>query len=1613
MKRNFLKLLLGLVAFAIAFPAYSATSPKREHRSAWVTTAWRMCWPTTAGATTAAAAKQKAEADAILDVMQENGFNAVYFQVRGMSDAMYKSSYEPWSSYVSGTRGTAPTYDPLEYWVQACHERGMECFAWVNPYRYESSVSGASWTGANDYRTTHPDWIMEYNNASILNPGIAAVQTRIVDVCREIVSNYDVDGLVFDDYFYLNSVPMSYDSNLYKSSGSSLSQANWRRENVNSMVRKVYNMIQSVKPYVKFGISPAGVSKTSASKYGISTSLISKASDWQYDQIYSDPLAWLGEGTVDFISPQLYWLTSHSTNGYANLSKWWSDACADVFNRHFYSSHSISFLDGANTTSNWSEIADQIQYNRDYTGNDAAGCVLFGSRDFTGVRNSGLAPYLKTNKFQNIALPPTITWKSYAYNPGKVSNLTLSGSTLSWGGYNNMRYVVYAVPTGTTVSNDIPSQYIINVPYSTSVNVSGYTSGYKLGVSVLDRYGYEYEVAWLGEDDDTGSDNPGDETGTLSQVTINSPADGSTVSKDFTFSWTALPESNVTYTIEVSTTSSFSNYYSKSTTSTTYASSNFNILTEGTTYYWRVKASKSGYSDSPYSWVGSFTIEKSSSGGSTSGVTTDPSSYSIVNGMKVTSKWFYAYSEDNFPSDVLTATNRGIAALNGKVYISQHGGKLLEFSGETGELLRTITLTGDCFKASDGTAHATYVSNDVFTDDAGNLCVSNLTTNTSSDPISVCTVNIETGATTRIFESNHSSGVRIDHVSACGNVTDKSGELWAAAASSTSVYRWRRTETGTWNEAITTIPSSAYYPTGYASNNSTAPRVMPITSGNNGFIIDGHNSAPAYLTLKNGRNATLNDNFSNNSTIAPLENNWNGMCAANLGGDPIFIYANAIDPASFKVVTNPNNYDFADMDLLWTLPANGFGTALNGTSFVNSTATSKPVAVNNADGSVTLYLYTPCTGLACYLLENTNKVSDLESVSLTSPTGGATASEGFNFYWSAISGATYTLEVSKSSSFSDIAFSAVTTSSSYSSNNFSLETGTTYYWRIKAEKTGYNSSVSAVGSFVTETPTVSKVELISPAYGETVSANGFKFEWSAVEGATYTFGFSTLQSFATIMYSTNLTTNSISSKDIDYEFIEGATYYWHVHASKNGHTESISDTGSFVYPIITPDDDDDDETPPSAGADGFTYENKLGLSLECLWIQSLVAGNYPAEYLGRDQRGMAAYKGNVYISERLNSVGYLLEFDGQTGEYLRTIELTGDYNRLSNGSSQGYCCNDVFTDGAGNLCVSNMVTSFSSSKQLTVCTVNIETGATTRMFESDLETSGLRIDYCSAYGDITKAGAKVYAAASSGGSAYQEYVFCWVKGNNGTWTIENQKKANGYYPSTTSGFGRAPRVMPIDGERFIVDGESCYPSLYKFSQWSVPIQDSFDNNEEIKPSGMANAGMCSASIKNIPLYIYSFNGGNNEFYNFAIVHNPNNYSFADMEMLWLIPTDGLGNTSHNYISAIPATCTNDDGSLTLFIYVPNNGLAAYRISDATMTKVEDINKDVCNAIKMEGRIAKCTRTANVIKVYNTAGAMVATESNASQINLADIAEGVYIICTETDGAIATQKVILE
>lgn len=504
---NFSSLLKrsALAAVLLAIAALPMSSGvKREVRSVWMATVWALDWPSSTSSTTA----QKNEMVKYLDVLQKNNFNAVYFQVRTMSDAFYKSSYEPWSSYLTGTRGKDPGWDPLAFVVEECHKRGMECYAWVNPYRFST---GSNWSTAQDQALKSAGMLLAYTKSdgkttTILNPGLESVRKRIVDVCKEIISNYDVDGLVFDDYFYPEGIPVTSsagDYDLWQESGASMTFGDWRRNNVNQMVADVYKMVQQQKPYVRFGISPAGAACTSAAvaaKHGIDRCPV--ASDWQYDGIFSDPVAWLEAGTIDYISPQLYWKTNHKTNPFGPMTKWWSYV-AKHFGRHHYASHSISFLNSSNTTSDWEEIGKQVQFSRDYTENEAPGAVFYSAAYVTGKKQSGFGEWLQVNKFQNKALTPAIDWKKSDLEKVQVSALNKRATVLSWAGVDNVRYSVYAVPESVnveTLDSNIPAEYLLGVSYKTTYTMpDDKKSGYNYAVCVLDRYGNEYEPVYYGQ----------------------------------------------------------------------------------------------------------------------------------------------------------------------------------------------------------------------------------------------------------------------------------------------------------------------------------------------------------------------------------------------------------------------------------------------------------------------------------------------------------------------------------------------------------------------------------------------------------------------------------------------------------------------------------------------------------------------------------------------------------------------------------------------------------------------------------------------------------------------------------------------------------------------------------------------------------------------------------------------------------------------------------------------------------------------------------------------------------------------------------------------------------
>ncbi|MGM9799371.1 MAG: family 10 glycosylhydrolase [Muribaculaceae bacterium] len=607
------RLLLLTVAIILGVStAMAADAPvKREMRSTWLATVWRLDWPSATIGGGGTVASQKAEMITLLDSLQANNFNCVNFQVRGRADAFYKSSYEPWSEDLVSKRGNDPGYDPLAFVVEECHKRGMECHAWLNPYRYES-VKGQWNNLPGCYRSTHPEWLIDQGGMSIFNPALQEVTDLICNIIREIITNYDVDGILFDDYFYLQGTTTQDDEqyNAYTAAGGTLGKSDWRRQNVNNMVKSVYNTIQDVKPWVRFGISPAGIACTSAgvaSKYGLS-SYCPTGSDWQYDGIYSEPVQWLMDHSIDYISPQIYWTIGHTTD-YDAATKWWSQTAAH-FNRHLYVSHSISSLTSSSkgaealsrneqtilaskapkssgpNASAFFEYANEVRLNREYSLDGCPGSIFYSTK-YVYKTAPLFGHYLKTQVFNSKALLPTMTYKP-GNNPGIVSNVELNGNELTWDGYDNVRYTVYAIPTIVDIANfDKEAEYLLGMSYDTSFTIpDNKMAGYNYAVCVLDRVGNEYSAAFAGL-----------ATEPLDAPTLITPAANESIEAPFIFKWNAVANATI-YTVEVAYDNEFKKMVATGqTTGTTLATDVFELLPVDTQLYWRVRASANGYVD--------------------------------------------------------------------------------------------------------------------------------------------------------------------------------------------------------------------------------------------------------------------------------------------------------------------------------------------------------------------------------------------------------------------------------------------------------------------------------------------------------------------------------------------------------------------------------------------------------------------------------------------------------------------------------------------------------------------------------------------------------------------------------------------------------------------------------------------------------------------------------------------------------------------------------------------------------------------------------------------------------------------------------------------------------
>jgi uncharacterized lipoprotein YddW (UPF0748 family) len=396
MKQSTFSLLAVLLFFSLH------AQPKYEFRGVWIATVDNIDWPPKGASTEA----QKADFIRQLDLHQRNGMNAVVVQVRPAADAFYPSSFEPWSQWLTGVQGQPPSpyYDPLQFMIEESHKRGMEFHAWLNPYRANYNINTAS-IAANHVTRVHPEWFLTYGEKKYFDPANREARQFVVNVVKDIVSRYDVDAIHMDDYFYPYKISNKDfpDEDAYRRSGTTLKKDDWRRSNVDSIIRDLSFAIKKEKKLCRFGISPFAVWRN---KKDDPEGSDSKAGQTNYDDLYANVLLWLKQGWIDYVAPQLYREIGDDKIAYDKLLDWWS---RHSYGRHVYIGHGI-YRGVSRETPGWAhptQIPDQVRLIRRYP--NVQGSIYYNSSSFD--RNpQGWNDSLSRNYYRYPALLPPMRW---------------------------------------------------------------------------------------------------------------------------------------------------------------------------------------------------------------------------------------------------------------------------------------------------------------------------------------------------------------------------------------------------------------------------------------------------------------------------------------------------------------------------------------------------------------------------------------------------------------------------------------------------------------------------------------------------------------------------------------------------------------------------------------------------------------------------------------------------------------------------------------------------------------------------------------------------------------------------------------------------------------------------------------------------------------------------------------------------------------------------------------------------------------------------------------------------------------------------------------------------
>jgi uncharacterized lipoprotein YddW (UPF0748 family) len=414
--------LICMLCFSVLFQfsATAQTQPKREFRGAWIATFSNIDWPNR----TQTPAQQRAALITILDHHKATGLTALFFQVRSQCDAMYASAIEPWSADLTGTQGVAPNpfWDPMQFMIDECHKRGIEFHAWLNPYRAVANANGLGAFSPTHVAKQHPEWLLSQGTLRILDPGLPAVRDYVTTVIADIVHRYDVDGIHFDDYFYPSApgsgvTPINDSASFAADPRGFTVKADWRRDNVNLLIKRVYDSVKSIKPWVKFGVSPSGIYRNSTNPdIGSATSGLE-----HYTSLFADTRKWLQQGWLDYLCPQVYWYIGQPGANYAVVVPWWNN---NSYGRHIYIGMAGYKVNDPAQGVNWanpSMIPNEVRLNRSLS--NVYGQAIYNTNSLRSATKLGFRDSLRLQFYNKPALLPNMPWRD-SIAPANPASLT-------------------------------------------------------------------------------------------------------------------------------------------------------------------------------------------------------------------------------------------------------------------------------------------------------------------------------------------------------------------------------------------------------------------------------------------------------------------------------------------------------------------------------------------------------------------------------------------------------------------------------------------------------------------------------------------------------------------------------------------------------------------------------------------------------------------------------------------------------------------------------------------------------------------------------------------------------------------------------------------------------------------------------------------------------------------------------------------------------------------------------------------------------------------------------------------------------------------------------------